>query len=152
MEDIVVAIVFLAIAVISRTAKRKKSARAVEAHRAMQEHYTGDAKVSESKLRMEEMRSEASLKATPPVAAAKVVAQQEKSMKKTPVQDHVHEGRQDVLCPAEEREMLRQTPVSPKKSDAPTIPGLNLKFDNNTVLQGFVMSEILNRPRSGMRR
>lgn len=67
-------------------------------------------------------------------------------------QPHEHEGKKDVPCPAEEREKPRPVENKVSVQPAPVIPGLNLKFDRNSVLQGVVMSEILNRPRVGRRR
>ena len=84
------------------------------------------------------------IKAAAPAAAAKTIAKQPVKVEEV----HFHEGRQDVPCPATEaRPMLRA-----QDQVVPEIPGLQMKFDRNTVLQGFVMSEILNRPRPGVRR
>lgn len=93
------------------------------------------------------------LKPAAPAGAAKVLEKQIKVEQSSMemASDHQHEGRQDVPCPAVEREMPRMQPKK-KQTKTATVPGLNLAFDRNTVLQGFVMSEILNRPRSGMRR
>jgi len=86
------------------------------------------------------------IKAAAPAAAAKTVAKQPVKV----VEEHFHEGRQDVPCPATEKRPGERR--NENASDAPAIPGLKLSFNRNAVLQGFVMSEILNRPRSGMRR
>lgn len=86
------------------------------------------------------------IKAAAPAAAAKTIAKQPVKVEEV----HFHEGRQDVPCPATEKRPGERRNEKPENT--PAISGLNLSFDRNTVLQGFVMSEILNRPRSGMRR
>lgn len=94
---------------------------------------------------------EIELRAAAPKAAAKIVNDlQAAHVKQTPAAlDHIHEGKAEAPCPAEE---IRPSLRVDEKPAAPAVPGLKLSFDRNSVVQGFLMSEILNRPRPGMRR
>lgn len=87
------------------------------------------------------------IKAAAPAAAAKIVEKQQPVLQ---TEMHFHEGKKEAPCPVTEKRPSERR--NENAADAPVIPGLNLSFNRNTVLQGFVMSEILNRPRSGMRR
>lgn len=159
MEDIVVGLIFVAAAILSSIAKNKKTAKNTEAYKSMRERHEKDVRANDAVLRMEEVKQEAKARpaapakptytaapkpvpaATPkPVPAAAVKKKEEL---------HRHEGRQDVPCPKDEP---RPSQRREEKPAAPAVPGLKLSFDRNSVVQGFVMSEILNRPRPGMRR
>ena len=134
MFDILIGLFFVVVAVAAKMGKKtgKQTANT---------NKTATKVMRDVQFQKEEMKTQA------PVQTA-VKAQTEKPKPVVKAEEHFHEGKQDVPCPATEaRPMLRA-----QEQAVPEIPGLQMKFDRNTVLQGFVMSEILNRPRPGMRR
>lgn len=75
--------------------------------------------------------------------------QREGSIPYTPEPDHVHEGKPDAPCPAQQR----MQPRAAANADAGTArqadaaPALTLDFaDSRSVVQGVIMSEVLRRP------
>ena len=149
MEDILVVILIAVAAALSKSAKKAKNKRAVQAFEAMRGSPAKPAMTNDAQLRQAEMKLEQP-KPVAPAAAKNVVNPEPAEMAREEV--HHHEGKPDIPCPAVEREMPRIKVEEKTEMPAPAIPGLNLEFNRNTVLQGFVMSEILNRPRSGLRR
>lgn len=140
MEDLfglLVAVIIFALSVASKSEKKQKKSAAANAFEPI-------------RAEQFEQPQKTELKAAAPASAARQVT-------KKPVLEHFesvpeahqHEGKPDAPCPAEEP---RPSQRHDEKPAAPSIPGLNLTFDRNSVVQGFVMSEILNRPRPGMRR
>jgi len=64
---------------------------------------------------------------------------------------HVHEGK-PMPCPAEEREFVRPETIAPRrvaaaKTTAKSESGLDSLFTQQGVVNGVIMSEILNRPK-----
>lgn len=155
MEEMLELLLPLAVLVVSYLVKSSKSKKAVIAHKEAARMRT-----TEGYLRQDETKYEQpTLRPAAPAAATKIAEKkpepeikvQQVSMEGLTL-DHQHEGRQDVPCPAVEREMPHIRTEEKTQPNAKSVPGLKLSFDRNTVLQGFVMSEILNRPRPGMRR
>lgn len=147
MEELLELALPLLVLVISFVAKSSKSKKAV-----IQHMEAAKLRTTESYLRREEMQDEQKLRPAAPAAVEKM-AEKQPEIKVQPVfaerDDHQHEGRLDVPCPADEP---RPSQRLKEKPAVPVVPGIRLVFDRNSVLQGFVMSEILNRPRPGMRR
>lgn len=149
MEDILVGILFVIAAALLKNTQKMKNERAVQAYEAMRKSTDGLSRANAARIRQEEMK----LERPKPVASAAVKnAVTPEPVVKVREEVHHHEGKPDIPCPAMEREMPRIKAKKKTEASAPSIPGLNLSFDRKTVLQGFVMSEILNRPRPGMRR
>lgn len=145
MEEILVVVIIAVATALSKSAKKVKSNKAVQyrkAYEAMQKAI--NTQTLDAQLRMEE-----TLDAAPTPPAPEPAADQKPA---PAVEMHQHEGKPDIPCPAIEREKPRVKPETPQTPAAPVIPGLNLTFDRNSVVQGVVMSEILNRPRVGARR
>ena len=151
MEDILILVLIAIAASLSKVFKNAKNKSAIHMHeatRAMRASVNGQERANEGQLRLEELQREMERH------------EKEQTVQKPAAQTiqmgfegaHRHEGKSEALCPAIEREMPRKKAEPVKAPDVPTIPGLNLSFDRNTVVQGFVMSEILNRPRADMRR
>ncbi len=145
MEDLFgvlcAALIFL-LSVASKSRKNKKK-NTVQMHSAIPSE-------PQDKPQEIELRAAAPKAATPKAAAKIVNDLQAAHVKQTPAAlDHMHEGKAEAPCPAEE---IRPSLRADEKPAAPAVPGLKLSFDRNSVVQGFVMSEILNRPRPGMRR
>lgn len=140
MEDlfgVFLAIIAFAISAASKSKKQQKKSAAAKAFEPIR------AEQFEEPLEVE-------LKPVAPAAAAKQVTNKPAAAQpETTLETHRHEGKQEIPCPADE---LRPSQRREEKPAAPSIPGLKLTFDRNSVVQGFVMSEILNRPRPGMRR
>ena len=140
MEDLIgvlFAALIFAISTASKSKKRQKKSAAARAY---------------EPIRAEQFEKpiEPELKAVAPKAVPKTVNQKPEPVKRmTSEFEHMHEGKAEAPCPAEEVRPAQRVAEQPA---ATGIPGLNLKFDRNAVLQGFVMNEILNRPRPGMRR
>lgn len=151
MEELLELLLPLTVLVISYLAKSSKSKKAVIAHKEAAKMRT-----TEGYLRQNETKYEQTLRPAAPAAVEKMAEKQPEikvqQVSMEGVSDHQHEGRQDVLCPAVEREMPRIRTEEKMQPKTKNVPGLKLSFDRNAVLQGFVMSEILNRPRPGMRR
>lgn len=149
MEGLLELLLPLAVLVISYLAKSSKSKKAVIAHKE-----AAKLRTTESYLRREEMQDEQKLRPAAPAAVTKIAEKQPEIKAQpvpaeSPVEKHHHEGRLEAPCPADEprpSQRIKEKPAAPK------VPGLQLSFDRNSVVQGFVMSEILNRPRPGMRR
>lgn len=142
MEDLIESIAGILIVIVAflvKSAQKKQRKETVSAQQA------ADTLRAEMSAHSE---TERKLKPAPPAAAARAAAMQ--SMATADVPDHRHEGKSEAPCPATEKRPSERRDEN--AAAAPAIPGLKLTFDRNTVLQGFVMSEILNRPRPGMRR
>ena len=153
MEGLLEIALPLLVLVISFVAKSSKSKKAV-----IQHMEAAKVRTTESYLRREEMKQEQKLRPAAPAAVEKMpekIPEKQPESKEQPLFaeglaiEHRHEGRQDVPCPADE---IRPSQRVAQKPKVPMVPGLKLSFDRNSVVQGFVMSEILNRPRPGMRR
>lgn len=140
--ELIVPFIFVIVAALSKI-KSKQS----EQSRKRMDELSASAQTARELLRREQAEAQAAPRPVAPAAVSKVTEMPASQ----PVEEHFHEGRQDVPCPAVEREMPRIQPEK-KQPKKVTVPGLNLAFDRNAVLQGFVMGEILNRPRPGVRR
>ena len=94
------------------------------------------------------------LKPAAPAAAQNAVNAVRTKIDQKAAEPHEHEGKQGIPCPADERELRADQPVIQRKAPAATktVPGLKLNFDRDSVLQAFVLNEVLNRPRSASRR
>ena len=94
------------------------------------------------------------LKPAAPAAAKKTVNAVQTQLDLKKAEPHEHEGKQGIPCPADEREAKAAQNTVPQTvpAPAPAVPGLKLNFDRDSVLQAFVLSEVLNRPRSASRR
>ena len=133
----------LIVVVFSFAARASKNKKAVAAHRASSADFDARLRGTNAEPQKNETRMEQTLRPAAP-AAAKVAVTAPVTLQ----EEHFHEGRPEAPCPATEAR-----PSERRETTAiPEIPGLKLSFDRNTVLQGFVMSEILNRPRPGARR
>lgn len=67
----------------------------------------------------------------------------------TPEPAHVHEGKAEAPCPAQQRIQPRvaMQPDTPRAMPGNATPAISLDFANSSsVLQGVVMSEVLRRP------
>ena len=111
-------------------------------------------KAIEEKKVVFDQPEEKSLKPAAPAAAKKTVNAVQTQLDLKMNAPHEHEGKQGIPCPADEREMNAARRSAPQTMPAPAsaVPGLKLNFDRKTVLQAFVLSEVLNRPRSASRR
>ena len=160
MEDILVLILIAVVASVAKVKKNAQSKKAIqfrENYKAMQASFERQEKVNEGQQRQAEIQLEKQKHEKEQFVKNMNASAVQKQPAKEPVRStfesaHQHEGRQDIPCPAVERELPRIQAKKEEKKPAATVPGLKLQFDQNAVLQGFVMSEILNRPRSGARR
>jgi len=141
LAELIVPFIFIIIAFLSKV-KGKKTAKP--------KYSASFSKGNQTAENLHKMRSELE------AAVQKKAADETKATaaaEQVSFEDHFHEGRQDVPCPAVEREAPRPRPSEQKMpAAAPAVPGIKLSFDQNSVVHGFVMSEILNRPRPGTRR
>ena len=135
--DILIGIFFIVAAIAAKTGK-KNGKKTVNVSKAASKV------MRDVQYQKEELKAEAPVRTATPMTRM----QTEKPRPVEKIESHFHEGRQDVPCPATEVRPMDRA----KEHTVPAVPGLKMAFDRNTVLRGFVMSEILNRPRPGMRR
>lgn len=148
MADILLIILFVAIAIISNGKKKSsKTKSGVQPH--------ASARPASRPIEKSEIVTETALEDNAVQVKFDTFDHGEKeeswrgSIEMMPEESHVHEGKDPESCPAAEREKGR---ADVKQAEPPipalnAAPGLTLNFsDGQSILQGVVMSEVLRRP------